>query len=244
MPQSTGNTIAAHGATDRGKVRPENEDAYFVDEKRSVYAVADGLGGLPEGALASTKAIETLEAGLRKHPEGPLDLENLFADVNNAVIAAGRGVGNEIGIGTTLTVAVFEEDALRIAHLGDTGIYRLRGGELEKLTVDHTMAQEMLERFSPEERASAYIPEYYHHTLTRCIGRSDNLGLDQYRYEWEPGDRLLLFSDGVTKVIDEAELARHLGDAESPEACVNAIIQTANERGGPDNITAVAVFVG
>ena len=237
-----GKTAAAAGATDRGKVRPENEDGYLVDAEQHVYAVADGLGGLPEGGLASSVALDTLKRELANE-HATINLDSLFKTVNQAVCEEGQGIDNELGIGTTLTLMAVEGQTMRIAHVGDTGIYRFREGKAEKLTTDHTMAQEMLERLPEDERERAYIPEYYHHTLTRCIGRPGTVKVDLLEVDYEPGDRILLYSDGVTKTLEPHELGSLITGSDDAESCVRAIIGTANDRGGPDNITAVAVFL-
>ena len=234
-------TFRSYGGTDRGLEREENEDALLVDDVHKVFAVADGLGGLPQGAYASRLAVEALERILKER-EGlkGVDFRDLFQEINKEVHIAGEKVNKELGIGTTLTMAQVTDGEVLIAHVGDTGIFRFRKGECKKLTVDHTMAQEMRSRLDPDE--DIYIPEYFSHTLTRCIGQLASLKCDFYRYEIEPGDRLLMFSDGVTKVFEEGELVECVIKVASPQELVNNIIDFANERGGPDNCTAIALF--
>ncbi len=234
-------TFRSYGGTDRGLEREENEDAMLVDDVHNVFAVADGLGGLPQGAYASRLAIEALEK-IVNESEGldEVDLRGLFQKINKELHIAGQKVNKELGIGTTLTMARVVNGEIFIAHVGDTGIFRFRDGQCEKLTVDHTMAQEMRSRLAPDE--DIYIPEYFSHTLTRCLGQMPSLKCDVYRYEVEPGDRLLMFSDGVTKVFEEQGLVDCANKASSPEVFVDNIIDFANEQGGPDNCTAIALF--
>ncbi len=103
------------------------------------------------------------------------------------------------------------------------------------------MAQDMLDRLGPGE--NAYIPEYFAHTLTRCIGQNDPLDIDTYEYKIEGGERLLLFTDGVTKTMSMRELHELFFAYDDPKPLVKRIIKTANERGGPDNVTAIALFL-
>ncbi len=233
--------IRTFGGTDRGLMRTRNEDAFLVDDNVRVYAVADGLGGLPEGALASFLAIEELKRYCKDAAGRPLELREVFDGINRKVHAAGMKIGGDIGIGTTLTVVQTNGRKLEIGHVGDSGAYALqRNGKWRKLTIDHTMAQEMRDRLPPGE--DTYIPEYYTHTLTRCIGQRGPIDVDVYRHEIQPGERVLLYSDGVTKTMNEDELVDEAFRTDDPESFVARIIDTANERGGPDNVTAVALF--
>lgn len=243
MSESSLLRLRSFGLTDRGLVREQNEDAFFLDEAARLYAVADGLGGLPEGALASRIATDSMrEYCERESWRDAPDFEAMFQFINTRVVEEGRNVHVELGIGTTLTAVHVAGETLRIGHVGDTGVLLLRGGELQQLTKDHTMAQEMLDRLGPED--DPYIPEYYSHTLTRCIGQEGELAVDAFSHSVAPGDRLLIFSDGVTKTHEEAELRQYLGQAPDPETFVRELIARANERGGPDNTTAIAIFTG
>jgi len=103
------------------------------------------------------------------------------------------------------------------------------------------MAQEMLDRLNPGEEA--FIPEYFSHTLTRCIGQTGQIQTDVYHEVLEPGDRVLLFTDGVTKTMQMDELHEMIFATDNPQAFVQKVISLANERGGPDNVTAIAIFI-
>jgi protein phosphatase len=234
--------VSCYGATDRGQVREHNEDAMSVDENRRVYCVADGLGGLPEGALASRIATEELANWLGEHPhDKPLQLGPLFQHINKRVIEQGREISEDVGIGTTLTLCEIREWRARIGHIGDTVLFKLRGETFRQLTTDHTMEQEIKDRLRPGEEA--YIPEYFAHTLTRCIGQDMGGSPDIFEEAISPGDRLLLASDGITKVFEDPEIRRQLMEAETAEKLVSFFIEEGNNRGGPDNLTAVALFI-
>ncbi len=234
--------LNSFGITDRGLVREKNEDALFLDRERQIFAVADGLGGLPRGAEASEMAIHLLSEIVNTHPadNGGIDFSAIYREINQRVHAEGRTGSAEIGMGTTLTTARVVGNALHIAHVGDSAIVRFRDRIYDQLTTDHTMEQEIRERLGPGE--DAFIPDYFAHTLTRCIGQAEDLNADILQIEIEPGDRFLICSDGVTKVLRFPELARLAYEYEDPRRFVRDIITLGNNRGGPDNITAIALF--
>lgn len=233
--------LLTYGQTDRGRQRSRNEDMFLVDDIQRVYAVADGLGGLPRGALASNLAISSLEEFLRRAPPGELDYPGLFNFINLRVYQEGRQVSVEMGIGTTLTVVKVLEGEIVVGHVGDCSLFRFRDNRWEQLTTDHTMEQELRSRLAPGE--NVYIPEYFTHTLTRCLGQGEEVEPDVYRHPIFKGDRFLLCSDGVTKTLTPAELHAQARAADHPEVLVEELIRIGNDRGGPDNITAIAVFV-
>jgi PPM family protein phosphatase len=232
----------AYGRTDRGLMRERNEDAFLSLSKQGFFAVADGLGGLPEGALASNLAVEFLEQLLeRPGRNGKVDFRDLFNAVNARVYDEGRRVSEEIGIGTTLTAFKIGKGHLEVGHVGDSGLYQFRPGQpVRKLTTDHTMAEEMRARLRPGD--NMYIPDYYTHTLTRCIGQAGEIEVENFAVPVLPGERFLLYTDGVTKVLQEEELNPQIWLDDSPEKAVRRLIDIANRRGGPDNVTAIAVF--
>lgn len=234
--------IDAFGQSDRGLVREKNEDALFIDSENKVFAVADGLGGLPRGDDASDLAVRMLEAYFQETPgeNGSVDFNTLFQTINETVYREGRSGSGEIGMGTTLTTAKLSRNLMHIGHVGDTAIIRFRSNHWDQITTDHTMEQEIRERLQPGE--DAFIPDYFSHTLTRCIGQAEVLAADVLQVEIEEGDRFLICSDGVTKVLKAEELHRLSQSCEDPKSFVEGIIMLANNRGGPDNITAIALF--
>jgi protein phosphatase len=236
-------SFRAYGQTDLGLMRERNEDAFLTMPKQAFFAVADGLGGLPEGSLASTLAVHCLQKWLEAPGRnGKVDLRTMFNLANARVYDEGRVVSTEIGIGTTLTAFRLNRGNIEIAHVGDSGLYLFRQGEsAKKLTTDHTMAEEMRARLAPGD--NMYIPDYYNHTLTRCIGQAGEIDVDIMTAPVKAGDRLLLYTDGVTKVFEQKEIADTAWLFDSPEKLVTHLIKEGNERGGPDNITAVAVYL-
>ncbi len=248
--------IHSFGKTDCGLLRDNNEDAYWLSDLYHTYAVADGLGGLPQGELASHLAIESLERHVERayraqsknnNPKDPLlsvrlDWNTIVLALNEVVYQKGLALGVSIGIGTTLSLIHIAENTLHLAHVGDSGVYILRNKVLEKLTKDHTLAQNILDSLRPEEPVPE-IPDYFHHTLTRCLGHPEGVEVDQLSLALEGGERILLYTDGITKVLADDDLAQLIRFSESPQALVETIIAEANHRGGPDNSTAIALFV-
>lgn len=223
-------------------MRSENEDAFLVDARQRIFAVADGLGGLPEGSLASEIAVEGLREWLAGHPDNDTyDFADIFDRINTLVYQRGHEVSTDLGIGTTLTVAHVNGKTLTAGHIGDTALVIFKEDQWRQVTQDHTMAQEMIDRLHPGEEA--FIPEYFSHTLTRCIGQTGKIKTDVYQEAVDPGDRILLFTDGVSKTMKMDELHERIFAATDPQVFVKEIIDTANDRGGPDNVTAVAIFI-
>ena len=235
--------LQAYGRTDRGLERKRNEDNLFTNDLLNIYAVADGLGGLPSGALASSIAIKFLEK-IVKDPTftGDLDIKKTFDQINRLVFDEGTKINPELGIGTTLTIAqVVQNNSIHVGHVGDSGIFLFSpDGNWKKLTTDHTMEQEMKNHRKPGQ--TLQLPEYYSHTLTRCIGHMDTIHIHYSHHVFVPGDRILLFTDGISKVLEREELQAKIFEARTPQAFIDDIIETVNKRGGPDNATGIALF--
>ncbi len=235
--------LSSHGITDQGKVRNANEDAFLIDEAHQAFAVADGLGGLPGGAEASLRIVELLKQTYRHvdaHEERA-DLGELIQGINKILTKEGNEAHPFTGSGSTLTIAQLINDQLLIGHVGDSAAYHLRGDDFNKITIDHTMEQEFIERVG--ESGRPMMPPEYPHTLTRCVGQSDTLRVDQSRLTIAPGDRLLLCTDGLNKVVTKQQIHATLQTNASPEAICQGLVDHANAEGGPDNITAIVVFI-
>ena len=228
--------------SDLGLVRQENEDRFIHDEVAGWFGVADGVGGLPAGAEAAERAVERLIAALRAAgTAGEVDLPAWFRAVNREVRELGRQLSPETGIGTTLTTGLVRNDVLHLGHVGDSRAYLSRGGELRHLTEDHSVENEARRR-----RAQGQILPYresQRNALTRCIGQPDDPEVDVIAQPLSAGDRVLFCTDGVTRLVLERELGGMLAAARSPQDAVESLVQLAVRRGGPDNATAVALFV-
>jgi PPM family protein phosphatase len=231
----------SHAESHCGPVRARNEDAVWHDDARGLYAVADGVGGLPDGALASRRAVECLHAWCDAHPTLPFDFEAAFQGVNDTLVAEGRARHPGLGMGTTLTVASLDAGRLHLAHVGDSAAYLLRRAKLHRLTQEHTRAADLRRQSG---RRLPHLPSDYDHVLTRCVGQDSPLQVDILDLDLEPGDRLLLCTDGLSKVIGEGDFQECLLRPRTPRGSVVELVNLALERGGPDNITLVAIFMG
>lgn len=236
-----GNFQAA-GTTDQGRVRSRNEDAYYVGTW--VFAVADGLGGHPAGDVASATALE---------PLGELDRDGDTDEVSDAlttavetaherVRAAAAGDPANAGMGTTLTAVALTGGTLTLAHVGDSRCYLLRGGELMQLSVDHTPVQLAVDAGQLDHDTARDHPE--RHVLAQAVGLDDGIQVDtRGGTELQPGDRVLLCSDGLTEMLPDARIAELLGADGDVETLVCSLTAAAVEAGGVDNVTTVVLRI-
>ncbi len=213
----------------------------YLDETHRIYAVADGLGGLPRGALASSLAVKKLKESLNNVKNGNLNLELLFNYINQSVYNEGQKVNAEIGIGTTLTAVHIANNKMTIGHVGDCTVYIYREDTWKKITTDHTMEEEIRSRMAPDD--NTIIPEYFSHTLTRCLGQQSDLETDIYEQDIRAGDRILICSDGINKTLTDDEMQEEASKAADPESFIRHLIDMANDHGGPDNSTGIAIFL-
>ena len=236
--------INTFGLTDIGRVRHENQDAFFIDEAHQVYAIADGLGGLPGGGDTSRRIVELLQgytAGSDAEGKEQGDLVEVIFAINRTVAREAAEAHPTTGSGSTLTLCRIVEDQLWIGHVGDSAAYLLRQGELEKLTIDHTLEQELVNEHG--EAARQHMPPEYPHTLTRCVGQEVELSVDQTKVALQAGDRILLCTDGLNKVVSESEIADTLRSDLSAEQISIELIRNANAKSGPDNITIITLIL-
>jgi protein phosphatase len=226
--------------TDIGKVRLENQDSPLCQPVLGLFGVADGVGGLPGGAEASECAVRTLTQAVRD-AKGEPDLGAMLEAANAAVQRLGMLVSPETGIGTTVSCGLFRAGRVRLAHVGDSRAYLLRGEKLLPVTEDHTVEVEARKRQMPGEYLLLHPQSG--HTLTRCVGQPTPLETDLTEHALAAGDRWLFATDGVTRMVPDAELAELLGRAGEPAEILRAMIDLALVRGGSDNATAVLVIV-
>lgn len=222
--------------TDIGKVRQENEDRYLHDPQRGLFAVADGIGGLPGGAEAAQSAVNSVVTAA-DHSTRPDEILDLFHAANQAVIALGQQISPDYGIGTTLCLGRIVENTLHLGNLGDSRCYRLRSGQLECLTEDDSVENDVKRRQALGE--SIQLQESQRHALTQCIGQPMPLDLTPAQHPIQPGDLFLFATDGITRAISEAELITHLSTARPVANTMRALITLASTRGGRDNATGV-----
>ena len=233
--------LSTYALTDVGHVRPENEDSFLRNESLLLYAVADGIGGLPSGAQASQLTVAALHkciAGL-SNGEKP-DYHQILGEINQQVFNLGRVLSPQYGIGSTLTFAHLDGVKLHIGHVGDSCALRLRAKALEQLTSDHTVENELKERAARGESMALLMEN--RNALTRCIGQPPPLKGDCHVHTVLPHDRYLLASDGISRFVTMPEIQEILQQASDPTQAAQRLIDCANERGGLDNSTAVVLF--
>jgi serine/threonine protein phosphatase PrpC len=238
--------LRSFAGTDVGRLRSGNEDSYFCG--RTVFAVADGLGGHQGGEVASAAAIEPLAAldgrELAKPAEAAEVLAAAIREANAAIIDRAAGDPGLWGMGTTVTAAALAGDRhLQLAHVGDSRAYLLRDGSLEQLTTDHTVVGELVRRGRLTPDQAAIHPE--RSILTRAVGLDPDVPVDTPDpLELHPGDQVLLCSDGLTETIPDPTIADLLAADPDGDATCRSLIDAANQAGGPDNITVVLLRVG
>lgn len=239
--------ITSAGFTHLGHRRSVNEDHYLCLDDQHLYAVADGLGGLPGGRLASEQAIERLALLFSgtADPKFTPDQEGwirLWSDLHQQLEFLAEERGYEHQIGTTLTILYLDGATAWWSHLGDSRLYLLRNGQLTSLTSDHTML-EQYQRNPDHPDVRNMTPSQMRHMLTRCLGNRDDEPIPVGSHEILPKDRYLLCSDGVWDAIPENLITTALSDASSPAQAVQILEQQALSLGGDDNLAAVAVYV-
>jgi protein phosphatase len=222
----------------------------FSEVHGHVLLVADGMGGHAAGREASTIAVETIRRylvhtmpwflSLRPEIDQSADAELKVAleDCHAAVLAAGRGQPEREGMGTTMTLAYVVWPWLYLVHVGDSRCYLLRDGQLRRITRDHTYAQKLIDEggLTPDQAEDSFLSN----VLTRVIGGdSDSLEVDADRLELQPGDVLLLATDGLSKHVRESTLLQVMGADSTPERCCRRLVEAALEGGGSDNVTVV-----
>ena len=228
--------------TDIGRVRSENEDSFIHEPAAMIFGIADGVGGLPGGAEASLESVEVIVSELKALPPGTApDLTRIVHRANQAVIDLGREISPVMGIGSTLTFACVNDHAFHFAHVGDSRAYLLRGGTIVNVTEDHSVENEARIR-----RARGEVVHYHESNraaLTRCIGQPTPPDVDLITRPLVAGDRYLFCTDGVTRMVTDRELGDLLNRPDEPAKIAHEIVHLAVRRGGPDNATAVVVFV-
>ncbi|MEV5909523.1 MerR family transcriptional regulator [Streptomyces chartreusis] len=222
--------------SDRGLVRPANQDTAYAGSR--LLAVADGFG--PTGHPASSAAIDALR--VLDTPEAPTgNVLNLLDDaVRGAADAVHDAVdGDAEDAGTTLTALLWTGSRLALVHIGDSRAYVLRGGGLFRITDDHTVVQSMIDegRLTPEEAAT------HPQRMLLLKALTPTATPDLRLQDAEPGDRYLLCSDGLSRVVPDGRIRDLLTSAPTPESAVHALIAAANEAGGPDNVSCAVADV-
>jgi protein phosphatase len=250
--------VSLYGTTDVGRRRSSNEDGFVIHDlteratvdpphaisrpigKRGVLvAVCDGMGGHAAGEIASSLALESLEEEMERIRETcprPDLLKEAVAAVNERVWQQSRLDPKLSGMGTTLTAALVCERRALFAHIGDSRAYFGRGGRVQQITKDQSVAASLIEAGELTEEEAKSSP--YRHVLLQAVGTKRDVEIALDGAEVRAGDTVLLCSDGLSGKVERADLARHLAMPDLKEAG-DALVSLANSRGGEDNITVV-----
>jgi serine/threonine protein phosphatase PrpC len=228
--------LLAGSATDVGRVREGNEDAVRVDLRLHLFAVADGMGGHRAGEVASATALEALRAAVA----AGRPISEAIESANAAVFAKAHDDENLRGMGTTLTAAVaIDGSSILIGHVGDSRAYRLHGDELEQITEDHSLVEELVREGRLTEEQAAVHPQ--RSIITRALGVDEDVQVDVYTLQLDPGDRVLICSDGLTTMVRAVDIARILRREHDPQRAAEMLVDAANAAGGEDNVSAVVL---
>lgn len=234
--------LEAYGRTDIGRQRDHNEDRALVG--RNLFVVADGLGGHNAGEVASSMLVAILDdldaTPFPSADEGQAALLAAIADANARIHQRAQNEPDRDGMATTVTAALVCDDTMVFGQVGDTRAYLKRGEEpMRRVTPDHSFVGALVDAgyISPEEAKTH--PQ--RSVILKAVGQNDTIEVDPGEtLRLQPGDEVILASDGVTGVIDDATL-EHLVHRQPLQYAVDAVIQAALDAGGPDNITIVVV---
>lgn len=225
--------------SDVGKVRSINQDSSLVlDGEFQLLAVADGMGGHKAGEIASAMAIETI-----RNYQGQTDdirqmLNDIIEEADRRIYEAQVADVNCQGMGTTLTLAVVKENLLYIGHVGDSRAYLCRNQDLLQITTDHSLVNELLKQEQITEEEALNHPQ--RHLLLQALGSGNKLNIEINCFSLERSDIILLCTDGLNNMLSDEDMARLINSSEGTlQEKSELLVDTANQRGGLDNITVI-----
>lgn len=247
--------LECYGQTDVGLRRDHNEDSIGDDLPLGLVVLADGMGGYKGGEVASAMAVnlvmEEVRRVVKEHPPGDVDEDSGYArgslalrdairKANAAIYQAAQSQPRYQGMGTTLVAALFYDNRVSIAHVGDSRMYRLREGHLQQVTADHSLLQELVDRgfYTPEEA----LKSVQKNLVTRAIGVEPTVREDVQEEPVLPGDLYLLCSDGLSDLVSDEDISLTLArQSANLDSAADTLIQMANRKGGTDNISVLLV---
>ena len=251
-------TVQVAGKSDLGCVRTNNEDNFGYDTRYGVFVVCDGMGGQAAGEVASKIGVDTILDYFRKaggetgkYPlegqplEGVSERANALASsirlANRSIFEAASKDAGHAGMGSTVVAALVKGNFLSIAHVGDSRIYLIRKDSIQQLTNDHSLVMEQVRRglITQEEAEKSNMQNI----IIRALGSEDTVEADVDDMVAQPGDILLLGTDGLTKYVKDAALLKLVKSAPTLSQACDALIQAARDGGGDDNITCILVRV-
>lgn len=240
--------------TDKGVVRPTNEDNFRISTQRNLFVLSDGMGGAANGEVASAIVVEAVFAPPHGNGSGAAHGKSTArsefsadtSDLIRAIELANRKVHEEAmrdpasrGMGATIVAVRITGSRLALAHVGDSRAYLLRANVLEQLTADHSLVAEQVRHglMTHEQAATSELQS----VLTRALGMEEDVEIDADEIELLPRDSVLLCSDGLTRMVSESEIAGILEQAPNARMAAERLVQRANECGGHDNVTVIVI---
>ncbi len=241
------------GRTHTGRVRSHNEDSIGEDVEIGVVVLADGMGGYKGGEVASAIAVNTILNELHQNipslPPGEMDADTGYSKesiaARNAIIRANETIHKTAqsqpqyqGMGTTVVLAIFYDNRVSVAHVGDSRMYRFRDNQLKQVTVDHTLLQELVDRgFYSSDEAKESLNK---NLVTRALGIEPTVAVDVQEDLALPGDVYILCSDGLNDMIEDEEIYLTIKDFNANlEEAAEQLVELANKKGGKDNISVI-----
>ncbi len=237
--------LSVSALTDVGLRRQNNEDCVFADAEAGLFIVADGMGGHAAGEVASAMAVEIVRGQLPPQAPPPEDaaacLLAAFNQASASILQAARQDADRNGMGTTLSVLYLDAGSAQLAHVGDSRIYRLRNGELEQLSIDHSLVAEQQRQgliSAAEARTSPM-----RNVLLQAVGLEQKLDVYLARHPLRADDLFLLCSDGLSDMLDDDEIRTLLQRNDGVEMLAQRLIEAAKAAGGRDNIGVVVIRI-
>ena len=231
------------GVTHRGAVRQQNQDAYAartLEDGRVIALVCDGMGGARAGNVASSMAVERfMEEFLRAGGREEERMRQAAALANREVFQRSLQDQDCAGMGTTLVAALAGEGGAVILNEGDSRAYHINQEGIVLVTRDHSLVADLVERGELTREEARRHPNK--NLITRALGADPDLMADCFRQPMDPGDYLLLCSDGLSNVVEEQEMLYEVIHGEGDESCCQRLLDIALSRGAPDNVTAVLI---
>lgn len=250
--------LYASAVSDVGRVRKTNEDAFVADLDVALFCVADGMGGHDAGEVAAALAIDAITAFIRRSSADtdfswPYGIDrNLSYDANRlrtAVHLANRKIFRTAesnddynGMGTTIVAALVNEERMAVAHVGDSRLYLVRRGRIRQLTADDSWAATILAH-DPRLNAADIAKHPMRNVLTNVLGARDQVDVHVAEHDLEPGDIVLICSDGLHGSVDDTTLAQIATNQRDIQLATRQMVDVALERGSRDNVTALLVRV-
>jgi protein phosphatase len=238
--------------TDTGRVRPENQDSWLVRSTETpegkeilTAVVCDGMGGAKAGNVASRMGVERfaeyLCPGLETVEQAELSAPLAVREANRAIYDLAFAIPEYAGMGTTLVAAVTDGRETRIVNIGDSRCYLVRNKVIRQITKDHSLVQDLVDR-GEIDRADAWLHPQRNY-ITRALGTDASVLCDIFREELEPGDVLLLCTDGLSGIVNPQELLFEIAYGGELETAAKRMMDIALERGAPDNVTLILLSV-